>query len=219
MTDNAPKALRHVEIERKFDVPGSVALPSFEDIAGVSRVEELPAQILTAIYFDTAAHDLALQQMPLRRRTGGLDAGWHLKVPAGPDARTEVRAPLGAATHPDDDPIPDELLALVQEIAAGRPLAPVAWVRTTRVVHVLHGSQGTAMAEFCDDRVNAQAIAVADESSPPPAEQCWREWELELLSPSTNTDLLDRLGDWLLQAGAHPAGHGSKLARVLDAFR
>ncbi|MBY0441312.1 MAG: CYTH domain-containing protein [Mycobacteriaceae bacterium] len=218
MTDSTSKASRHVEVERKFDVPGSVTMPSFEGIVGVSWIEKLPVQTLAAIYFDTAAHDLATKKITLRRRTGGLDAGWHLKLPASPDARTEVRAALGAVANPEDDPIPGELLAMVREIVADRPLAPVAWVTTTREVHRLYGPNDTALAEFCDDLVTAQAIAACDASALTPAEQHWREWELELLSAGANLELLDRLGERLIHAGAQPAGHGSKLARVLDAF-
>jgi CHAD domain-containing protein len=52
-----------------------------------------------------------------------------------------------------------------------------------------------------------------------PQEQEWREWELELVETngSPDTELLSRLGNRLLDAGAAPAGHGSKLARVLGA--
>jgi CHAD domain-containing protein len=55
-------------------------------------------------------------------------------------------------------------------------------------------------------------VATADG---PEVEQRWREWELELTQPATNTELMDKLSDRLLGAGAVPAGHGSKLARVL----
>ena len=52
-----------------------------------------------------------------------------------------------------------------------------------------------------------------------PAEQQWREWELELADQAddgtADTELLNRLSNRLLDAGAAPAGHGSKLARVL----
>ena len=80
-------------------------------------------QQLDAVYFDTPDHDLAAHQITLRRRTGGTDAGWHLKLPAGPDARTEVRAPLG-----DDVPmptsVPDELARRRAGDRAGPAAAP-----------------------------------------------------------------------------------------------
>ena len=48
------------------------------------------------------------------------------------------------------------------------------------------------------------------------SEQQWREWELELAEGApASPGLLDRLANRLLDAGAVPAGHGSKLARVL----
>src|SRR5919108_4610569 len=99
---------RHLEVERKFDVVESTVSPSFDGLSLVSRVERSPAQQLDAVYFDTPGHDLAAHHVTLRRRTGGTDAGWHLKLPAGPDARTEVTAPLG-----DIDVAPEELLDVV----------------------------------------------------------------------------------------------------------
>ena len=97
MPVNAPKTSRHLEVERKFDVVESTVSPSFEGIAAVARVEKSPILSLDAMYFDTPAQDLARNKVTLRRRTGGADAGWHLKLPAGPDARTEIRAPLDAS--------------------------------------------------------------------------------------------------------------------------
>jgi hypothetical protein len=75
MPGNAPKTSRHLEVERKFDVGESTVSPSFEGIAAVARVEKAPVQSLDAMYFDTAAHDLARNKITLRRRTGGTDAG------------------------------------------------------------------------------------------------------------------------------------------------
>ena len=79
---------RHVEVERKFDVGDETVTPSFDGLFAVTRAHRLPTQHLEAIYFDTAANDLAAKKITLRRRTGGPDAGWHLKLPTGPDART-----------------------------------------------------------------------------------------------------------------------------------
>ena len=94
MAASTPKTSRHTEVERKFDVVESTVSPSFEGLSAVTRVERSPSQHLEAVYFDTPDHDLAAHHVTLRRRTGGSDAGWHLKLPAGQDARTEVRAPL-----------------------------------------------------------------------------------------------------------------------------
>lgn len=198
---------RHTEVERKFAPAENAVPPSFEGIAAIARVERLPEQHLDAVYFDTAGHDLAANKITLRRRTGGPDAGWHLKLPAGPDARTEVRLPLdaGAAGIPAD--LRDIVLAIVRD----RPLNEVARIETVRTVDMLYGQSGSALAEFCDDRVTA--------STPTGESHQWREWELELVNAEddpTDGALLERLANRLLDAGAGPAGHGSKLARVLS---
>jgi CHAD domain-containing protein len=195
---------RHLEVERKFDVVESTVSPSFDGLSSVVRVERSPSQQLDAVYFDTPGRDLAAHKVTLRRRTGGADAGWHLKLPAGPDARTEVRAPLA-----ESDTVPEALLDVVLAIVRDRPPGPVARIATNRTVDVLYGPEGAALAEFCDDQVTAQA-------GPDGAEQRWREWELEL-AEGGDRDLLDRLANRLHDAGAEPAGHGSKLARVLEA--
>jgi CHAD domain-containing protein len=211
---------KHIEVERKFDVRPDGVLPSFEGLAAVLRTEQLPTQSLDAVYFDTAGHDLAAHKVTLRRRTGGPDAGWHLKLPAGADSRTEVRAPLESDAHAGEGDVPEALVDVVRAIVRDRPLVRVARISTTRNVHVLFGTDGAALAEFCDDDVRAWALDPMDGSDG--AEQHWHEWELELSdgpikygSAKHAAALLDRLGNRLLDAGGRPAGHGSKLAKVL----
>ena len=214
MPGNAPKTSRHLEVERKFDVGESTVSPSFEGIAAVARVEKAPVQSLDAMYFDTPAHDLARNKITLRRRTGGTDAGWHLKLPSGPDARTEVRAPLDAS---DESTVPSELLDVVLAIVRDRQPEPVARITTQRESQVLYGVDGAELAEFSNDHVTAWSAGAPGDSESEPAEQQWREWELELVADNgtANTELLNRLSNRLLDAGAAPAGHASKLARVL----
>lgn len=209
-----PEPSRHLEVERKFDVPDSTVTPSFEGIATVARVETLPTQSLDATYFDTQTQDLARNKITLRRRTGGHDAGWHLKLPAGPDARTEIRSPLGSA---DDDTVPGELLDVVLAIVRDRPLRPVARITTQRESQVLYGIQGAPFAEFSNDHVRAWAANATDSPDTEPVVQEWREWELELDESrgANDTELLSRLSNRLLDAGGEPANHASKLARVL----
>jgi CHAD domain-containing protein len=209
-----PEPSRHLEVERKFDVPESTVTPSFEGIAAVARVENLPTQSLDAMYFDTQTQDLARNKITLRRRTGGHDAGWHLKLPAGPDARTEIRTPLGSA---DDDTVPSELLDVVLAIVRDRPIKPIARITTQRESQVLYGIGGAPFAEFSNDHVRAWSAGDTDSPDSSPVEQEWREWELELDESrgASDTELLNRLSNRLLDAGGEPAGHASKLARVL----
>ncbi|MFN8090435.1 MAG: CYTH and CHAD domain-containing protein [Mycobacterium sp.] len=203
---------RHIEVERKFDVAQDAVTPCFDGLAAVERVEHQPTQALDAVYFDTAGHDLALRRITLRRRTGGPDSGWHLKLPAGADSRSEIRLPLDAPGSP-----PAELVDVVLAIVRDRPLIPVAGISTVRNVTVLFGADDARLAEFCDDEVTARAFDPSDGAAGP--DQRWHEWELELGgSNGTKSDarLLDQLGDRLVDAGGAPAGHGSKLAKVLD---
>ncbi|TGD90802.1 CYTH and CHAD domain-containing protein [Mycolicibacterium sp. CH28] len=215
MAAKAAGTARHVEVESKFDVPEATVFPSFEGLSAVARVERQPSQSLDAVYFDTPGRDLARHRITLRRRTGGPDAGWHLKLPSGPDARTEVQAPLEASASVTE--VPGELIDIVLAIVRDRPVAPVARITTTRGVVMLYGADDAALAEFCDDEVSAWAIDPVDGSDG--EAQHWHEWELELSDGEVDgaADLLKRLSNRLLDAGATPAGHGSKLAKVLDA--
>ena len=216
-SDGASATSTYIEVERKFEVVETTVSPSFEGLSSVARVERSPSQQLDAVYFDTPGHDLAAHHVTLRRRTGGPDAGWHLKLPAGPDARTEVRAPLDDGEAASAEEVPEALRDVVLAIVRDRPLGPVARITTSRTVDMLYGPDGEALAEFSDDQVTAWAAGRADDEAGTGAEQRWREWELELAEGSdVALDLLDRLTNRLLDAGAVPAGHGSKLARVLD---
>ena len=207
---------RHVEVEKKFDVPAGTVFPSFDGLATVAKAERQPAQSLDAVYFDTPGRDLAANRITLRRRTGGPDAGWHLKLPAGPDARTEVHSPLDTSGEASETAVPDELLDIVLAIVRERPLAPVARIATTRNVVMIYGNDGAPLAEFCDDEVSAWALGAPGDDAG--EEQRWHEWELELVDGEVDggRELLKRLSNRLLDAGAVPAGHGSKLAKVLD---
>lgn len=220
MPRKTPKTARHIEVERKFDVGESTVSPSFEGIAAVARVEQSPPQELDAWYFDTPSRDLSRNRITLRRRTGGADAGWHVKLPAGPDSRTEIRAPLGSSTGNTADALPEDLRDVVLAIVRDRPLELVARITTHRETQILYSVEGTALAEFCKDQVTAWSAESADSSGAGPAAQKWREWELELRAPdraggTEDPALLNRLAHRLLDAGAVPAGHGSKLARAL----
>jgi inorganic triphosphatase YgiF len=193
----------HLEIEQKFDVDPEFERPSFAGLAGVAAAEPV-LHHLSATYFDTADQRLAASKITLRRRTGGTDEGWHLKLPAGAGVRREVHAPLGAA----GEPVPGELAARVAEVTGDQPLAPIAALDTERTVVTLRAHDGRVAAEVADDLVTARRL-------PGGGSLRWREVEVEV--PAADPALQRAAADLLLAAGARPAGHGSKLARLLDA--
>ncbi|CAN7232005.1 CYTH and CHAD domain-containing protein [Terrabacter sp. LjRoot27] len=192
----------HDEIERKYDVDGAVVFPDLAETDGVGSVGQPQTYGLEAVYFDTPGLDLARRGLTLRRRTGGYDDGWHLKLPAGPDTRTELGEPLGATRE-----VPETFLARVRSIARVRPLEPVATVSTDRREYPLVDSAGSVLALVSDDRVRARHL------DDPEGELVWREWEVELKTGPRS--LLDAVGERLLGAGASPASVSSKLARVI----
>src|SRR4051794_31382849 len=88
---------RHDEVERKYDVDLTATLPDLSDAGGGGWVRPPEEFGREAVSFDTAGLDLARRGVTLRRRSGGGDAGWHVKLPNGRDTRTELHAPLGQA--------------------------------------------------------------------------------------------------------------------------
>jgi inorganic triphosphatase YgiF len=195
-----------LEVERKFDVDEPFALPELMGLQGVAAVDAPVEHHLEATYHDTADLRLLRGRVTLRRRTGGTDDGWHLKLPAG-TARRELHAPLGRAVK---NP-PKGFLEPVTGLLRGAPTAPVAGLRTRRVVTVLRDDAGRALAEVADDTVTATAFAA--DSGRPVGVQAWREVEVELVDG--DEALLASVGERLAEAGARPSASASKAGRVL----
>ncbi|TSB30477.1 CYTH domain-containing protein [Streptomyces benahoarensis] len=118
------------ETERKYDAADGVRLPDPAAVAGVAAAQPGGVTALDALYYDTEDRRLAADGLTLRRRTGGPDPGWHLKLPVRPDVRDEIRAPLA-------DAVPPELAALVRSRVRGAALVPVMRLRTRREVTLL----------------------------------------------------------------------------------
>jgi len=199
-----------LEIEQKFDVDEGFKRPDFGALpGGISAAAPVLLQ-LAATYFDTADERLAANKITLRRRTGGTDEGWHLKLPADQGNRREIQEPLSAGA---DDEVPQRLAAQVAGVTAGLPLAPIAVLDTERTVVTLTAKDGRVVAEVADDTVTARRLrGSAEGASGQPLR--WREIEVEV--PVAAPELQRAAADLLRQAGARPAGHGSKLARVLS---
>jgi inorganic triphosphatase YgiF len=196
----------HLEIETKYDVGPAFELPALDGLDGVATVDPPEEHGLEAVYYDAADLRLLRARVTLRRRTGGPDAGWHLKLPEG-TARRELHAPLGRAVRRP----PQALLSPVVGILRGAPTAPVATLRTRRVVVSLRAADGRVLAEVADDTVTATVLA-ADAGSAAEV-LSWREVEVELAAG--DDALASAVGERLLAAGARPSESSSKVGRVL----
>ena len=90
------------ETERKYEAGDGVELPGWAGLAGEESLVGPEEQTLEAVYFDTEDLRLARAGVTLRRRRGGDDAGWHLKLPGGrgqPRRGPGERRAGGAAAH------------------------------------------------------------------------------------------------------------------------
>ena len=209
------KASQGLEIEKKYDVGDDAGVPALDRLPGVARAGAPHTAVLEAVYFDTARHILASRRITLRRRTGGTDAGWHLKLPplesggsaTEPQQRRELHAPLG-----QPGVVPDSLLVHIQAYLRGAAVAPVARLETRRTTHALYAEDGVHLADLADDRVTAERLHPGGRGGSG-GQQQWREWELELVHGGPG--LFAPAEELLVEAGARPAGHASKLARAL----
>jgi inorganic triphosphatase YgiF len=207
VTDNTGD---YLEIEQKYDAGADFVLPDLSGLEGRAKTSRPRRYYLSATYFDTEELDLIRNRITLRRRVGGTDEGWHLKLPVRKDTRQEVRAPLGGGAG-SIEPVPARLAAQVADITAGRPLRPIASLETERTVVTLTDQAGEPLAEVADDRVTATRL---DQPGAEPV--MWREVEVEALTTDPGAPgLLEAAGQALRQAGARRSSSASKLGRLL----
>ncbi|MFD6857245.1 CHAD domain-containing protein [Rhodococcus sp. NPDC060090] len=192
------------ETERKYSAAPDQKLPDLSGIAGVASVD-VDAVDLSAQYFDTSDLKLLRSKITLRRREGGDDAGWHSKLPAGSDTRTELHHPF--ATDGPSDVVPDALLGLLRGVCRNRPVALAALLNTRRHRHRLRGNDGALLAEVVVDEVTA--IRSVDDAEPQ-----WREIEVEL-GPGADASILDAVEELLATEGITRSPSPSKVHRVL----
>jgi hypothetical protein len=195
---------RSVEIERKYAVPEGVALPSLERVAGIVSVDRRPGVHLDAVYLDTPDRALLAAGIVVRRRTGGHDEGWHVKL-RGTAGRVELHAPIDPS---DPESVPADFAAALRSRVRDRPLHPIALIRTERRAVVVADADGGGV-EVVDDLVTATDVAAGVLRS-------WREWEAEQAEDSTAcAALLERVDTALRGAGASESASPAKIAQAL----
>lgn len=204
---------RSIEVERKYDVADETPLPDWTTLPGVVAVGDPDPRELDARYLDTSDAALARARTALRRRTGGPDAGWHIKR-STPEGKHETRWPLDEVGEDAEVRVPTDVEAALAPIATG-PFHVIARIRNHRTAYALTDVQGALVAEFVDDRVTATDVRRGVETR-------WREWELEL-GPAAPADAAGRealfaAADALvLAAGGAVSPSESKLGRALGA--
>ncbi|MBP3088025.1 CYTH and CHAD domain-containing protein [Corynebacterium sp. sy017] len=193
-----------LEVETKFSVAADTALPHLGAIEYITQVSEPEILELSATYFDTADLRLSKEKITLRRRSGGHDAGWHIKIPSS-HGRIELH-------HEFSDEPPQSLLHFVRAIIRDEELVAIAEVNNERHQSMLqHGDH--VVAEFCDDHVTATSFLPGGKRTQ------WREWEMELTTQAQELALSDALlhsaHTILTKAGAQLSHSPSKLLMAL----
>ena len=191
------------EIEWKFSVDAE--FDSLRVVAEDSKgfvLQPVGSVRLSAIYYDTEDLRLARWGITLRRRTGGDDAGWHLKLPLRRRERVELRLPL------DDAPVgvvPAALLDLVAPYVRRAMVVEVTRIDTVRGrTRILHKT-GRPLAELADDVVEAHRDGQEVTR--------FRELELEAIDADAEK-AMRRVAKVLRRAGAEPVDV-PKLVRAL----
>lgn len=193
------------ETERKYVAPAADDiswLPELSGVAPVVSLSEVEIQELDAVYYDTDDLRLTRTSASLRRRTGGTDSGWHLKLPLSGDSREEIRAPLSSEN------VPEELRDLALSRTRGAALRPVMRIRSARSVRHLLDTEGDVLAELSMDVVDADAL-LGDGGH-----AMWTEMEVELAGDG-DPALLDGIEKVLRKNGVDRAQSPAKVVRAL----
>ncbi|WP_328669095.1 CYTH and CHAD domain-containing protein [Streptomyces sp. NBC_00328] len=193
------------EIERKYEGPaadGGTEMPDLSGVPGVARVVDKGVAELDATYYDTPDQRLATASLTLRRRTGGDDAGWHLKLPVSEGVRDEIQASLS-------DTVPRAITGLVRSRVRDAELVPLVRLRSARDIRHLVDDSGALLAEVSLDRVRADRLGGGDGTAE------WTELEVELADDG-DPAFLDKVEKKLRKAGLSRSTSSSKLAKALS---
>jgi CHAD domain-containing protein len=190
------------ETEMKYEAPPGTTVPQLDSLPSVASTTGPEEQLLEAEYYDTDDMRLISNGVTLRRRRGGSDPGWHLKLPAGGSTRREIQLPLGRGRQ-----VPARLARLVRGYTRGEALRPVARISTRRQVMTLTDNAGGSLAEIAADDVSAQTLGEETMISQ------WAEVEVELTGGSPR--LLKAADAQLRRDGLQPSARAAKLERAL----
>lgn len=197
----------HREVEVKMRVASNFdCAPYLQDLPGTTLVGPHTVQ-LCATYYDTAELTLLRWGITLRRREGGADSGWHMKLPVTDDqdgAREELHLPLTEGAPGD---VPPEFIAMMAPLLRHGNIEYLADVNTTRTTYTFADRHAKPLVEVADDQVivevNTREI------------NAFHEIEVELVKDSKRSrKVLREIQNRILDTGANPITL-SKLASAL----
>ncbi|GGG72282.1 CHAD domain-containing protein [Kocuria dechangensis] len=199
------------EIERKYELPeGSQDRVDWSVLQGYTVMDAAVEHRMEAVYYDTAEMTLDRHHVALRRRRGGADDGWHVKLREA-DGRYEAHIPL---LEKSPERMPAAVRHLVEGLTGGQPLEPIATLATTRRVLTVAEDSGAPVAEIAIDDV-----AAVDERHG--SRRVWSEWEVELTDGTVAGQQQERiftaLEQALFAAGGTPSASSAKIARAIGA--
>jgi CHAD domain-containing protein len=198
----------HREVELKLRVHAMFEMPDLAAAGVAPAVQTAEPFTMRAVYHDTEALTLFRWGITLRRREGGADEGWHMKLPvAGADGSTrdELHVPLDAGGVGS---VPGAFIEVIAPLLREQPLLPVVTLSTERTPILLLDHEGSGRAELVDDVVSVlrdgQVVTV------------FREIEIEALDSGDDDAMamLQRASACLLAEGAEPSSV-SKAASAL----
>ena len=200
------------EVERKLRVDAVCEMPDLVAEGVASAVETAEPFTMLAVYHDTDELTLFRWGITLRRREGGADEGWHMKLPvAGSDgsARDEMHVPLDAGAVGS---VPGAFVEVIAPLLREQALGAVVTLSTRRTPTLLLDGEGRARAEVVDD-----VVSVVRDGQ---VVSAFREVEIEALDSGDDVamSMLEQASAVLLRAGAEPSSV-SKAASALGPNR
>ena len=195
-----------LEREVKLDVEPHYEQPSLDGVRRGATAVALPLVRLAATYYDTPDLRLLRRGLTLRQRKDRLAGGenlWTLKLPT----RTS-HAALAATSSPGPVPkptSPQRPSSLVVGVIRHAHLVPVAKLLTTRRRSEVLSPSGERLVEVDDDLVTVVSGV----------RQGLRFREVEIELGAADEEVLAKVVDVLIDAGARPGSSQPKLNRAL----
>lgn len=190
-----------------FRGSSEVGAPRLAGLAGVTRDDVAPAEVVEIERYDTDDRRLTAAGITLTLRRGGGSGRWQLDLPDG-DAAERLRVPLppdaGAAPA-----VPAELDELVRGASRDRAVHAAGRVRTVRTATRLLAARGKLLATVVHDEVTLATLGRSTEV------EGWTE--VAVIPAAAGAELVAAIEERIVESGmraAAPAGE-AELDRLL----